>query len=503
MSIINKFNEAVNFEIKINPVLYKKIKETYTYFKKIFQKKGLSVIKLSDFKYKTFYWKTKILDLDIVITKFYPSQKSFSIIEMTKIIISCLEKSSTNYQIKKHQNYMIISEEFEKYTIKYRVLPLIRKAKSPKEINQKLLESKNILKNEHEELFKKYKKTAAGNKKQKKEIYQELKRIEYQQHALNQTKNNYFLNKDIINKNVIIQNDLSLLLTESFVNANKISNGTLYSVKKILNYVLKNHFKYSYNVDMLLITWFYEYLARSLNDYLDDKYNKQNKELDVLNFLKTKNLKQWFKNHINIMDLYYFVFTKLGQTNTYFFQKLAFDEYELFADISRYSLNTNSTFKISSSFFSQIKIFDLKNYENLTFLQTNLSNDNGYSKIIYDKARNEEKRYFTSPLIVSGISNYPSLAKWIDSISNSLKMTLGNEAKKEIETFRSREVMEEINQIGHNWLSSYWSKLKYLSPYFDRKYPLVSQFDIKTLIFMITTMVDKTNEKSWILKNDN
>gem|GEM_PF-5968749 len=111
------------------------------------------------------------------------------------------------------------------------------------------------------------------------------------------------------------------------------------------------------------------------------------------------------------MDLYYFVFTKLGQTNTYFFSKLAFDEYELFADISRYSLNTNSTFKISSSFFSQIKIFDLKNYENLTFLQTNLSNDNGYSKIIYDKARNEEKRYFTSPLIISGISNYPSLAK--------------------------------------------------------------------------------------------
>gem|GEM_PF-6688105 len=29
-------------------------------------------------------------------------------------------------------------------------------------------------------------------------------------------------------------------------------------------------------------------------------------------------------------------------------------------------------------------------------------------------------------------------------------MTLGNDAKKEIETFRSREIMEEINQIGHN-----------------------------------------------------
>lgn len=501
--LTKQFTEAVNAVIKIDLDLQKQINETFKYLKKTCQAVGLSVVKLSDFKYKSFYSKTKNIDLDIAVVKYFPPTTDYSLGTLNKQVLQIFEKLPIKYQVKKNNNYLIIAENFKSFLIKFRVVPMIRQEQNQAERLTKFQSKKRELKKEAETLLKELQAINAVDKLDKKNKAKQLKAVEAKQAKLNHYESHYYENKDTISRSGMGQEDLALQVTEAFVQANKISNQTLAAVKKLLNYVLKNQFKYTYNVDMLLLTWFYEFFVRSINVFLEKKINNSDKNLDIEHFLKLKNLKKWFKTNINLYDLYYFIFTKIGQVNTYYFTEAGFDEWELFKDISRYSLNTNSSFKIPNSVFLGFKIFNIADYEDLTFIQGHLDNEHGYSKIIYDKTRNEEKRYFASPLIVSGIANYPLFNKWLDQTASNLKMTLPDAVKKELESFRSREAMEVINAIGHNWLASYWAKLKYLAPYFDRKYPLASQFDFKTMILMITTMVDKTNEKNWTLKNDN
>ncbi|ARU91928.1 hypothetical protein SCLARK_001403 [Spiroplasma clarkii] len=464
---------------------------------------NLSVVKLADFKYKSYYSKTKNIDLDLGFVKYFPSDKGLTFTSLNKQILGVLEKLPIKFEVKKNQNYFIIAQTFKTYTIKFRAVTFVRRDLNEVARLEKFEQKKMKLKAEHNQLTNQLKKIKAVDAIDRAKIIKQLMLIEAEQLKINNYDKQYQVINDTINRNGIVQPDLALQVSEAFVRADKIANGTLIAIKKILNYIFKNQFKYTYNIDMLLLTWFYEYFTKSINGFLDKKFNKSAKELDINNFMKEKNLSKWFRDNINIYDLYYFIFTKIGQVNTFFFAEVGFDEFELFRDISRYSLNTNSTFNLPSSTFLDFQIFDLKNYDHLSIVQEKMGNEYGYSKFIYDQTRNAEYRYFASPFIATGISNYPMFSKWLEQIGSNLKMTLSAGVKEQLESFRTREAMTEINAIGHNWLASYWTKLKYLAPYFDRKYPLATQFDFKTMLLMMTTMVDKTNEKNWMLKNDN
>ncbi|QGS51835.1 hypothetical protein [Spiroplasma tabanidicola] len=440
-NLIKQFNTAINQNIILDKDLNAVIKVSFFEFKKIFNNIFLDIKKLGDFKYKSFFSNSRSINLDLAIIKYFP-KNDLKFTQLNETILKTLEKLPIKYVIKKNQNYIAIEEKFKGYNITYRLITLIRKKREDKKI-------------------------------------------------------------DYVNRNGLVQEDLAIKVTNAFCIANKISNGTLFNIKKLVNYILKNQFEYTYNLDYLLLTWFNEYIARSLNSFINKKFNKRNKEMDIENFKKIKSLKIWFKEHIDVNNLYYYIFTKIENINSYFYNELEFENIEIFTDISRYSLNTNSTFNNPMSFFSEIKIFDLKNHKDLVFIQNNLGLDYGISKIAYDKARNEEKRYFVSPFIVSGLSNFAMFQKWFTLLSSKLYAKLSQELKEEIKSMKQREAMEELNIIAHNWLSSYYKKLKYLVPYFDKKYPLAYESDIKTLMRLIVTMVDKTKEKDWIMENDN
>ncbi|AOG60295.1 hypothetical protein SHELI_v1c03400 [Spiroplasma helicoides] len=441
--LISELNTAINQNIIIEKNIKEIIDMSFKIFKKLFDEFGLELEKLCDFKYSSYYSKHKNIDLDLAIVKYFP-KKDVKYKEFLEKILDTLKNLPYGYKIRKEQNdgYIAISQETSSKIINYRFIFLVRK----------------------------------------------------------KTKTGYC---DYYNRNGIWQEDYALELTKSFSLANKISNGTLYKVKSLLNYVLKDQFKYNYGCDAILITWFYEFFSRSLNKYLDNKYNKKEKELDFVNFTKIKNLKKWFKYNIDINNLYYFIFTKIGETNTYYYPELSFEPLELFEGITRYSVNTNTFFKLPLSYFSHIKVFDLRNYQDVRLIQEMGGEEYGYSKKAWSKARDEDKRYFVSPFIISGPFNYAMFKKWYVLTSNSLFKTLPVEIKKDLNSLRQRESMEFLNMTGHNWISSYYAKLKYLQPYFDKKYPLIKERDLKVLIRMITTMVDKTKQSDWLLENDN
>ncbi|WP_339021599.1 hypothetical protein [Spiroplasma endosymbiont of Atherix ibis] len=93
--------------------------------------------------------------------------------------------------------------------------------------------------------------------------------------------------------------------------------------------------------------------------------------------------------------------------------------------------------------------------------------------------------------------------KWLTVKSNELYMKLNSDLKSEIKSTKQREAMSELNQIANEWLTKYSLKLKYLQPYFDKKYPFVSNYKIEQLVLLIIQTIDKIDSKQWIIKNDN
>ncbi|AHI52749.1 hypothetical protein [Spiroplasma culicicola] len=441
INIIDQFRIGVNKNVVTDSKLNQKIKDSYNEFEKLLTDKGFTLKKLSDFKYRSFNSKTKTIDLELAVVKYFPSL-TFKHTSFLESILEIFQQLPIKYKIKKNQNYIAIHETYKDQAINYRFILLIRKKK-----NDLLI--------------------------------------------------------DYVNRNGIVQDDRALQLTEAFAKANKISGNTLSSVKRLINYILKDQFKYTYNLDYFILTWFYEFIAKSMNQYLDTKFNNLDKSFDYKKLNEVKYLSKWFKQKININNLYYFIFSKFNNYNSYFFSELQSESIEIFADISRYSLNTNSNFIQRSSFFAQMRIFDLQNFDDLSYIQSHCGNEYGYSKIAWDKARNEGKRYFASPKIITGNSNFAIFQRLFTSISTDLYSKLSQELKEEIKSMRQREAMEDLNLVAHNWLSSYEEKIKYLKPYFDHKYPLSTQSDWNTIIRMITTMVDKVNENDWIIENDN
>ncbi len=306
-----------------------------------------------------------------------------------------------------------------------------------------------------------------------------------------------------VNRNGIKENDIVLKLTKDFKQVNKLSSGLLVNLKRLINYTMKNEFNYSYDADYYLLRWFNEYVSKSLESFIYERYIKRELEMNIDQFMKTENLRKWIKRNISFFDLTNFIFIKLDSINTYYFNQFNFENEEIFEGISRYSVNTNSNFKLPVDYLSSIKLFDTDLIEHKTYIQNNLSNENGVSNTSWEKFKNYRHRYIVSPIIQSGVSNYAMFQKWLTLKSNELYGQLNSDLKSEIKSTKQREAMTELNDIANQWLTKYNTKLKYLQPYFDRKYPFYSNYQIEQLVSLIIESINKIGEEQWVIKNDN
>ncbi|WP_338971254.1 hypothetical protein [Spiroplasma endosymbiont of Panorpa germanica] len=446
----SKFNQSVKKHINISKEVRELISKTTSHLKASFQDAQIHFKKLGDFDYNSLTEFSQEVNLDvglITYSKIKPNKASFS--KLQKKINQVIENLSHQLSVTKIKNdeYIKINLSSKDVNINFYLQPIIR--------------------------FK---------------------------NAKNKSTN-------FILRNQFVQEDLMVNVTDSFQKANKITRGNLVSLKLIIKYTLKDDFDYNYNVDILILRWFYEYLCKKVDKYIlkvtfkknDDEY----KNFDINNFLKIKNIRNWFLKNINFKEMFTYILERMFQTNTYFFNNFNFIEEELFDSISRYSVFTNSNFQLPSDYFEDFKIFDLKNYESQYELQSGLSESNGYSKVAFDQARASDRRYVVSPVMKTGIANLVIYQKALIKKSKELYDKLPREIIAEIKSLKQREAMEALNLLAHSWLSSYRAKITYSKPYFDSKYPiqLIKNFD-DLLITMMQT-IDGISEQQFLIGFDN
>lgn len=432
---------AINKNLSLNKELINYIKESYFEIKATTNNSDYHFEKLGDFRYNSYILNDNVIDLDLALIK-YITYNSFDMKKAHDEVLDFFKKLPHKFSIKRNDNYIVISTQFKNIKIYFRIILMIRNH-----------DSKNYI--------------------------------------------------DYANRNGNIEKDYCSKLTNDFIKANNISNGVLFKFKKLLNFILGGQFKYTYNIDYAIITWFYEYLCRTINTYLESKTAREGSSFNIDQFMNRKNLKKWFAKEIKINNLFYFILIKFQDTNTYYFNSLEFEDYEIFQGVSRYSLNTKTSFRQPITYFDGFRIFDLENYDDLNDISSKYSNSDGYSKVSWDKAKSDGKRYFVSPKIISGFSNYAMFKKWFTKLGASLYTKLSDDLKKDIRTKYQREAMEDLNIIAHNWLTSYQNKISYLIPYFDKKYPFNSQANFDITIKAILTILEKINPEDWIIENDN
>ncbi|ASP28104.1 hypothetical protein SCORR_v1c03300 [Spiroplasma corruscae] len=437
---INKFNSAVKKMTFKRKDLLDFINSKYNYIKDELSKVYINFKKMGDFAYNTFTSNNKIINLDLSIVKYNFSSKIThdSIQNEFLEVIKNIDFISEIHTHKKG-SYLNIILKFKNYSINFRVISI---------------------------LYKKY------------------------------NKGRFY----IINKNNENYEEIAIKLQEDFIYANKLSSGLLFSLKRLMNYILKNEFCYTYNLDMIMLRWFYEYVCKSVDDFILKNY-KDNNNLNIKKFLTPSVFKKWIKNNISFLDLVYFIFVKWDSTTTYYYKLSGFLNEEMFDDISRWSQNTYSAFSLPKNYISRISIFDSNNYEDKRYMQNNLSEEDGFSEIVWSKYKNEGMKYLVTPKLRSGIPNFIMFKKWLVSKSNSLYLMLGENLQSEIKTTKTREAINELNYIANNWFTKYNQMLKYLQPFFDRKYSFFNSFKIDELVAYILNTVDKISKDDWLIKN--
>ncbi|AGR41033.1 hypothetical protein [Spiroplasma taiwanense] len=440
-SEIWKFNIQVKKITTENIEFANKINSFFKLLKKSFNEKNIKLHKIGDFAYNSYNVFNKVLNIDLAALRYFSKINSKPVDLQEEVLNICKDSKIIN-EIHTDKNYINIIFNFKNIIINFRIISLI------------------------------------FLKKDKTKFY-------------------------IANGNKNLQEDLAIQLTRDFKYANKLSSGLLFSLKRLINYVMKNEFCYTYNIDILILRWFYEFISKTLENFILNIYINTEKELDIKKFLLVNNFKLWIKKNVKFYDLITFIIHKFNQTNTYYFNSFNFQNEEIFENISRYSINTNSNFKMPLDYLTNINIFDTNDYDQKTYIQNNLSNVEGLSGISWDKFKNEGHRYIVSPLIKTGIANIAMFQKWLTNKSNELYSNLKSELKSEIKSTKQREAMAELNKIANNWLVKYQSKLNYLKPFFDRKYPFVSLYNPEQLASLIVQTIDKIDQSQWIIKNDN
>ncbi|AUM62576.1 hypothetical protein [Spiroplasma monobiae] len=436
-----KFNDVVKTLTVEEKDFTKKINYYFNDLKKLFLNSGIHLKKVGDFSYNSYKKINKVFNLDLVAVK-YVTKSSIKFSGFQNLILEISKKYNGLPEIHTDKNYINLIFNYKNTKINFRIIPLI---------------AKNI-----------------DNEIQCR-----------------------------VNRNGIIQEDLVLNLTNDFKKANKLSSGLLVSIKRIINYIMNGEFNYSYDIDFILLRWFYEYVSKTIDEFILERYIKRDLEMNVKQFMEDENLRKWIKKNVSFFDLVSFIFLKVDSTNTYYFNQFNFEFEEMFDGISRYSLNTNSNFKLPIDYLSEIKLFDTDLIEDKIYIQSNISNENGLSGVSWEKFKNEGNRYIVSPVMRSGVANFAMFQKWLTAKSNELYMKLNDDLKAEIKSTKQREAMGELNEIANEWLTKYNLKLKYIQPYFDKKYPFASNYEIDQLASLIIQTVDKIDFKQWIIKNDN
>ncbi|WP_342268515.1 hypothetical protein [Spiroplasma endosymbiont of Aspidapion aeneum] len=290
-----------------------------------------------------------------------------------------------------------------------------------------------------------------------------------------------------------------LKVCDDFLKANKISSGFLVNIKHLINFVLKDDFAYTYNIDYMILRGFYEYIAKTIKDSIANEWNSS---FDIKNFLKTENLSFWLKHHINFQSLGFYILNNMYKKTTYFFSEFDDMIIELFESVSRYSLNSITGFVVPANYFSFIDIFNIKNNDELRKYQNNMKVESGYSISAFDYARQHDLSFVCTPYLKSGQANINLLRYEINRKSKVIFNSIPSNLRDDIITSRSRENLEYLNQLAYNFLSAYKSKIEYLKIYFDKKYPLIRNQGYSSIIDMIKKIVNSLKNTDWILEND-
>ncbi|ALD66262.1 hypothetical protein [Spiroplasma cantharicola] len=436
-----KFNKTVKILTVEEQVFTTKINSYFNELKLLFLNEKIHLKKVGDFAYHSYIKVNNVINLDLCAIK-YLKGSAIKISDLSETILRVSKTYNVIPEIHTDKNYINLVFNYKNVKINFRIVSVIA----------------NIVNNEE---------------------------------------------KYWVNRNGLKEADIVLKLTRDFKVANRLSSGLLVNLKRLINYTLKNEFNYTYDADYYLLRWFNEYLSKSLESFIYERYIKKELELNIKEFMKHENLRKWIKRNISFFDLTNFIFIKLDSVNTYYFNQFNFEYEEIFDGISRYSINTNSTFKIPIDYLSSVKLFDTNLLEDKTYIQENLSNENGVSNTSWDKFKNYRHRYIVSPIIQSGVANYAMFQKWLTVKSNELYGQLNQDLKSEIKSTKQREAMTELNDIANRWLTKYNTKLKYLQPYFDRKYPFYSNYQIEQLVSLIIESINKIDEEQWNIKNDN
>ncbi|AKU79582.1 hypothetical protein [Spiroplasma turonicum] len=440
---INKFNSSVKKLTIQNRDIQKFINEKFNILKQQLKKVNINFKKMGDFAYGTYICNssTRVINLDLAIISYVGKTKK----NYNELIDELLNISKNNDFIKeihthKNNSYLNILMSYKNIKVNFRVISII------------------------------YKKFNKG----------------------------YFY---IINKNDESFEEIAIELQNDFILANKLSSGLLFSIKRLINYILKKEFNYTYNIDMLILRWFYEYICKSLDNFIQRNYKLENQKLNIVKFLSPQVFRKWIKNNISFLDLVYFIFIKWDSQTTFYFKNNGFINEEMFEDISRWSHNTYSTFNLPKNYISRIRIFDSSNQKDRNFFQNNLSDDNGFSEVVWSNYKNEGHKYLVTPLLKTGIPNFIMFKKWLVSKSNNLYTKLNPDLQSEIKTTKTREAISELNTIANAWLTKYNQMLKYLQPFFDKKYGFFNSFKIDEMVDYIIRSIDKIESDDWEIKN--
>lgn len=444
-----KFNKAVNDFVGLDINVKKFIKEQYEKIKVTFNDRmindNVSLKKLSDFSYGTLIDFDNEINIDVAAISYFP-RSGFKFANFIEELYNAFKYLPSDFKIEQTEGYIRLQTEINKVQINFRIILLVLK------------EQNKILKT-------------------------------------------YYTNR-----NGITQEDIAVNVTDDFTKANKLSSGILFSMKKLIKYVLKDDFDYSYNLDMIIMRWFYELVGRKIQTHLEQSIYVAEKRIlnfDIEKFMKRNNLAVWIRKQINYKEIINYILSKMFKENTYYFPQFHFEAEEFFDQISRYSLNTNANFELPIDYFSDIKIFDLENFSHITVIQKHINNENGYSKISFDHSRANDEKFMVTPVMVSGIANFAMYKKWFSNKASMLFNELDKNLKSEISSTKQREGMEALNLIAHKWLSSYKTKIEYIKIYFDNKYPLHNHPEPHDLINLLIQTVDKLSEDDWLFEHDN
>ncbi|WP_342252285.1 hypothetical protein [Spiroplasma endosymbiont of Amphibalanus improvisus] len=293
------------------------------------------------------------------------------------------------------------------------------------------------------------------------------------------------------------KHDNAIVVVDAFNKMNKLSNGLLRTLVKIIKSSTDGTFEYSYVIYTTISRWFYEFFLMKYKKFLIN-FEKKNPKLKLDDFKQTKFIRSWIGKHINPDDLFYFILKKVWNKNSHFFREFEFIEEEIFNSISRYSWFENNCFLTPYDYYVDFEIFDLKKYDDLTYVQNKLTSDQ-ISRTEFDRVRSHDGRIYVTPIKDKGVAGYSDYAINFNTKNDELYAQLDPIKQKQAMNLNQREIMDDLNLIAHNWLSIYKERFIYSKIFFDRKYPMIKTNNYFMRIQSMLQSLKKIEDKDFLI----